>query len=320
MKKLVIFLIPLIVSIPAFAKEKSSFTENFSLVKDPGSNNRGFFNFKISFPSSYLFFNENKRHSRQYQAFQKFRFHQYSERTPLSRIATVEDGRQNWGDMYNLIYGQQENISSEEESESLALGYLKRFAEKSKKSRKTGGPIALVIGGISLAGGVALLSSKDVSIGKIFAGLQLVLAGVVGVVGGTLGLAIPTGPERKFNKVLKISDLAQRERASHEALSLLAARGRRNRILGGIFSAAGSAFFLVLLPNESLKYPLRTYFYSYAAAGAALAVICFVVKSPGERAFEDYLKERKREQRKELEFRLGIMPHGGVKIGFVYYF
>lgn len=324
LKKLVIFLIPLIVSIPAFAKEKSSFTENFSLVKDLGSNNRGFSNFKISFPSSYLFFNENKRHSRQYQAFQKFRFHQYSERTPLSRIATVEDGRQNWGDMYNLIYGQQENISSEEESESLALGYLKRFAERSKKSRKTGGPIQLVIGGISLAGGAALLSSEDVSIGKGFAGLQLVLAGAGAIVGGTLVLAIPSGPEREFNKVLKISDLAQRERASHEALSLLAARGRRGRILGGIFSAAlsvGSVVIVVVAEESKEKsVGIREYFYAYAAAGAALAVLSVVVKSAEERTFEDYLKERKREQRKELEFRLGIMPHGGVKIGLVYSF
>ena len=320
MKKLVIFLIPFIVSISAYALDESLVTENFSLVKDPGSNNRGFFNFKISFPSSYLFFNENKGHSRQYQAFQKFRFHQYSERTPLSRIATAGEGRQNWGDLDNLRYGQQENIKSEEESESLAFGYLKRFAERNKKSRKTGGTIALVAGPILFGIGYALLSLEDVSFGKSLAGLHLVSAGAGAVVGGTLVSIIPSSAERKFNNVLKISDTFQRERASHEALSLLAARGRRNRILGGIFNAAGSVFFLVLLPNESLEYPLRTYFYAYAAGGAALAVISFVVKSPGERTFEDYLKERKREQRKELEFRLGIMPHGGVKIGFVYSF
>lgn len=164
MKKLIIFLIPLIVSIPAFAKEKSSFTENFSLIKDPGSNNRGFFNFKVSFPSSYLFFNENKRHSRQYQAFQKFRFHQYSERTPLSRIATVEDGRQNWGDMYNLIYGQQENISSEEESESLAEFYLKRTAQRNKKDRKIMGTI-VIVGGVGLVVLGASLTSEDDPLG-----------------------------------------------------------------------------------------------------------------------------------------------------------
>jgi hypothetical protein len=331
MKKLVIFLIPFIVSISAYALDESLVTENFSLVKDPGSNNRGFFNFKISFPSSYLFFNENKRHSRQYQAFQKFRFHQYSERTPLSRIATVEDGRQNWGDMYNLIYGQQENISSEEESESLAFGYLKRFAERNKKRRKKGWYAGLIGGGISSALGAAVISSVkeedsfQKGLFKYFTGIGLVAAGVGTVVGGILVSVIPSRAERKLKDVLSISDLAQRERASHEALSLLAARGRRGRILGGIFSAAlsvGSVAIVVYAhAEESEKKPaLIEYFYACAAGGAALAVLAFVVKSPGERTFEDYLKERKREQRKELGLRLGITPYGGVKIGLVYSF
>jgi hypothetical protein len=41
-------------------------------------------------------------------------------------------------------------------------------------------------------------------------------------------------------------------------------------------------------------------------------------KSRAERAFQNYLKER--ELQNKLEFRLGVMPYGEVKIGFVYSF
>lgn len=308
LKKLVIFLIPLIVSIPAFAKEKSSFTENFSLVKDLGSNNRGFFNFKISFPSSYLFFNENKRHSRQYQAFQKFRFHQYSERTPLSRIATVEDERQNWGDMYNLIYGQQENISSEEESEYLAEFYLKRLAERSKKSRKIAGSVALAVGGGSIVLG-ALMPSKTILLWPFYPRAIFIISGAASVGAGILALSITSRAEREFKKVISISDPAQRERASHEALSSLAARAKKGRIImSAVFAGVGASLTLI---TGSLG---PAVFFG----GFTVPVLLF--KSREERAFQDYLKERESKQRKELALHVGIMPYGGVKIGLVYSF
>ncbi len=308
MKKLVIFLIPLIVSIPAFAKEKSSFTENFSLVKDPGSNNRGFFNFKVSFPSSYLFFNENKRHSRQYQAFQKFRFHQYSERTPLSRIATVEDGRQNWGDMYNLIYGQQENISSEEESESLAEFYLKRTAQRDKKDRKIFGTIGIV-GGVGFVVLGASPTSEDDLLGLKEVRYFCIITGAASVGGGILALAIPSPAERELKKVISISDRAQRERASHEALSSLAARGKKGRIIISAVSAGVGAY----LTLRSGRLGPAIFFGGFTASNLLL-------KTRAERAFQDYLKERESKQRKELALHVGIMPYGGVKIGFVYSF
>lgn len=308
MKKLVIFLIPLIVSIPAFAKEKSSFTENFSLVKNPGSNNRGFFNFKISFPSSYLFFNENKRHSRQYQAFEKFRFHQYSERTPLSRITTAEDGRQNWGDMCNLIYGQQENISSEEESEYLAEFYLKRLAERSKKSRKIVGSIALAVGGGSIVLG-ALMPSEIIIFPYRITRAIVIIYGAASVGAGILALAIPSPAERELKKVISISDRAQRERASHEALSSLAARAKKGRIIvSAVFAGVGASLTLI---TGSLG---PAVFFG----GFTVPVLLF--KSRAERAFQDYLKEKESKQQKELALHVGITPYGGVKIGFMYSF
>ena len=288
MKKLVIFLIPLIVSISAYAKEKSSFTEDFSLVKYSGDNIRKVFEIDI-----------------------------FSERTALSRIATVENRNQKRGNRYNLIYELQENISSEEESESLAEFYLKRTAERSKKRRKTGGTIGIVVGGGLIAWGASLTSKEpeggawDVDISPVF-GYFSIIMGAGCVVGGALALAVPSRAERELKKVISISDLVQRERASHEALSLFASRGRRNRILLGILSASSSVAFLVQA-EESLEY-------IDAATWGALAVYSFFVKSPEEKVFQDYLKEREGEQRKELALRVGIMPYGGVKISFAFSF
>jgi hypothetical protein len=314
MKKLVVFLFIIIFSISAFAQDGSLFTENFSLIKDPGANNLGFFNFKISFPSNYLFFNENRRQSRQHQTFQIFSFHQYSERTSLLRIATVEDGRQNWGDRRSLIYGQMENINSEEGSESLAEGYLRRLAEGSKKSRKTWGTLWLIGGGVYLGLGVALLSSADEDDGwggffKGVFGTMAIASGTVMAGVGSYKLAIPSGAERELDDVLNISDPGHRERASREALSLLAARGRRSRIFWGILWAGVSAY--ALASNETGSLQSAAYF-------GGLAAYNFMRKSRAERTLQSYLKER--ELQNKLEFRLGILPYGGVKIGFVYSF
>lgn len=313
MKKLVIFLILFIFSMPAFAQGESSFTENFSLIKDSGADNHGFFDSNILCPENYLFFTENRRYSRLHRAFQVFSSLQFLDRALLSRIATVGDGKQRWGDIYNFIYGKQQDMSSEEKSESLAEGYLKRLAQRSKKSRKTGGYIGLIGGGISLALGAALLSSAEEeggweSFGKGLAGLMLVSAGVGGVVGGSLALAIPSGAERELEDVLSISDPGHRERASYEALSSLSARGRRRRIFWGILCAGFSAVALFSDEGSSL----------IAAEYGGLAVYNFMRKSRAERAFQNYMKEK--EFHNKLEFRLGIMPYGGVKVGFVYSF
>jgi hypothetical protein len=139
--------------------------------------------------------------------------------------------------------------------------------------------------------------------------------------GGIYTLAVPSRAERELDDVRSISDRAQRERASHVALSLLAARGRRNRILNGIISAAVSIVSTVYLIQA--EEPEQNSFDSKLTTGileAAYAVYSFVVKSPAERAFNDYLRERKREQRKDLGLCVGIGPYGGVKIGFVYSF
>jgi len=313
MKKPAIFLILSIFSISAFAQDKSLFAENFSLIKDSGSNDRGFLSLKNLFPANYLFFTQNKKYPRKHQTFQIFSYLQFSDRAPLSRIATVEGGRQNWGDMYNLIYGQQEYINSEEESESLAEGYLKRLARRSNESRKIWGTIWLVGGGAFMASGVVALSSANDEDwwGGFWTGLYGTMALTSGAIMAGVGiskLAIKSGAERELEDVLSISDPGHRERASHEALSSLAARGRRGRILWGILWSVFSVYALSGEEGGSL----------IAAYYGGFALYNFMRKSRAERAFQSYLKEK--ELRNRLKFRLGIMPNGGVKVGFVYSF
>ena len=313
MKKLVIFLILFIFSMPAFAQDESSFTENFSLKRDSGANSDTFFNLNILCPDNHLFFTINKRDSRQHRAFQVFRFLRFSDLTPLSNIAAVEGGRQNWGDRYNLLYGQQEYINPEKKSESLAEGYLKRLAERSKRSRRTWGTIWVIGGGVYLASGVALLSSADEDDwwGGFFSDLLGTMAIASGAVMAGVGIykfAIPSGAERELDDVLSISDPGHRERASHVVLSSLAARGRRGRILWGILCAGFSAFALFSEEGSSL----------IAAEYGGFAVYNLMRKSRAERAFQSYLKEK--EFQNKLEFHLGVLPYGGVKIGFMYSF
>ncbi len=90
MKKLVIFLILFIVSIPAFAQDKSLFIENFSLIKHSRDNIQSFFNLDTASPVNHLFYKEEEGHSKQYQIFQIPKFHQFSELSYFSRESIIE--------------------------------------------------------------------------------------------------------------------------------------------------------------------------------------------------------------------------------------
>jgi hypothetical protein len=280
MKKLAIFLILFIFSISAFAQDKSLYAENFSLIKHSRAINRIFFKPEISLP--------------------------------VFGVATTGKRIQNWTDLYNLRIGQQEDMSSEEES--LALGYLKRLERRTKAGRKTWGTVWLVGGGAFMVIGFGALSSADdvggwEGFGRALGGAIAMTSGAVMSGIGIYRLAIRSGAEKELEDVLSISDPGHRERASSEALSSLAARGRRGRILWGIL---WSVYFLSALISEEEGGSLVAAYYG------GFALYNFMRKSRAERAFQNYLKEKEFQNR--LEFRLGIMPHGGVKVGFVYSF
>lgn len=279
MKKLGILLILLIVSTSIFAQDKPLFADNFSLVKHSGNNNHRVFEIDI-----------------------------FSERTYLKGVNAFENRKQNWWNNSNIRSGPQQHLSSEKESVSLAEFYLKRLAEGSKKRREIWGIIGLIAGGGLIALGAPLTEESGEWDLSPLLGYPLVITGAACVVTGALVLSVPSPAERKLKKVLSISDPAQREKASHEALSLFAARSRKNRKLAGILLATMAVFNATLVFGESPETAITAF------PWAALAVYSFVVKSPEEKVFQDYLTEREGEQRKELALRVGIMPYGGVKI------
>ncbi len=278
MKKIVIILFFFIVSISVFAQDTSLFIRNFSLTKYSKANNHSLFNPDNSFPFNHLFYSGKKGHSK------------------------------------------KKNISSEEKSDSLAEGYLRRFAESSKKSRIKRSAVGFIGGGICLGIGAAVISSADEKsgwwegFGAGLGGAMLMVAGTAGVVYGALSLAIPSGAEREHKDVLKISDSAQRERASHEALSSLAARAKKWRIIEGAAFAVSTVYFLI--KSKESSYFQDSYY--FPAIDAGLAVSLLLTKTQAERTYQNYLKEK--EYRKELELRIGIMPYGGVKIDLAFSF
>lgn len=205
------------------------------------------------------------------------------------------------------------SISVFAQDTSLAEGYLRRLGESSKKSRKNSSTVGFIGGGICLGIGAAVISAADEkdgldSFGEGFAGAMLMAVGVVGVVGGAVILAIPSPAERKLKKVIRISDPAQRERASHEALSSLATSAKIWRI---VTSAVFAVSAVSSLTEENGS------FFSAAAIGS-LAAATLLTKTRAERTYQNYLKEK--EYGKKLALRISIMPYGGVKIDLAFSF
>ena len=291
-----------------FAQDESSFTENFSLSTRSGIYGI-FWSPRTSLAASNSFYIEKETYPKLNLAHQIPGTRQFFERThPLRNATSKMEGRYG-GEIYNYKYGLQKEQRSEVTSPSLAEVYLKQLATKSKTSRKKGGNLMLVGGELLTFAGVIALSEKEegwFDFSKMFGTAYLIMGGI-GVGSGILYLTIPSGAERKLEKVQSISDLKRRERMCHNILSGLAKTGRRNRIVTGIISSAFATYIFA----RSLKQESKDYF--GAALCGALAVRDFIRKNPAEKAYRDYLKESK--QRKELALSIGIGPHGGVKLG-----
>jgi hypothetical protein len=95
MKKLIIFLILLIVSIPAFAQDKSFLPDNFSLIKHSRDSIPGFFNLDIESAFNHHFDYEKKSYSKQFQIFQIPKLRQFSELIYFSEDGVIQNKKQN---------------------------------------------------------------------------------------------------------------------------------------------------------------------------------------------------------------------------------
>ncbi len=303
MKKNLCYFLLLVFSTSVFSQDNSLLEENFSLTKYSRKSNIYFFIPHPASPVNNLFQPEENYNSDQYKIFQMHRFQQFSERPFPIEAYFFKNKKQKWGYKYSPKYGQVQDIVSEEKSESLAEGYLKRLAERKKRSRKTWGAAGLIGGGLFIGLGAAAMSSAEEAsgwegFGAALAGVMFITTGTACVVVGALSFALPSGAEREYKDIERISDLAQRERACREALSLLASRGKRRRIFSGALIAVFSAIILFGEETDS---------YLSAATYGALAVYELTRKTAAERAYQNYLKEIEHQRRiKKLN---GIEQH-----------
>lgn len=194
---------------------------------------------------------------------------------------------------------------------SLAERYLARLAASSRHGRH-------VTGGVGLAGGAALVAVGAVGLaledeedplylGRFFGAVALG-TGSVSVVAGAFALAVPSGAERAYKKVLPLQDRLEREAACADALARLARGGRSKRMIaGGLAGAAGIALTIAAATDEEggTIGPLLTY--------GALSAYFFMVKSRAERTYKAYLEQSRMSPRPQLV--LGVGPRGGVRVG-----
>jgi len=293
MKKIFFCLLLLIFPVSVFSQDKSLLTENFSLVKHSENNNLNFFIPYTILSVKNLFQTEEKCLADPCKILQTPRFQQFSERPFPIEAAFLKNKKQKWGYEYSPQYGQVQDIVSEEISESLAEGYLKRLAERKKRSRKAWGATGLIGGGLFIGLGAAAMASAEEEsgwegFGAALAGAMFITTGAACAVVGALSFALPSGAEREYKDIERISDHAQRERACREALSLLASRGKKRRIFSGASIAVFSA--IILFGEE-------TDGYLSAATYGACAVYEFTRKTAAERAYQNYLKESELQRR-----------------------
>ena len=231
------------------------------------------------------------------------------------KLANSNCGIQNWVGLPYLGYRQQKYISSMGSPESLAEDYLKRLAEdleKHKLRREVYGYTGMLGGAALAVFGVALSRYGDIepSIG----GPLITIIGGLAFGTGIVQKVSANHAERELNKVLSISDPAQRESAAQQALASLATKGLVGRILTSALSATSCVLFLIGKEKEytdGFREKRTMSQYIFGALFAAGTVYSIAKKSPEEKAFHNYLKEKR--QRKELEVRLGTGPYGGIR-------
>lgn len=196
-------------------------------------------------------------------------------------------------------------------SPSLAEIYLRRLAVQSEERRKKKGYLSLAGGGILTFIGILLYTKEPegwLDFSQGFGAFFLICGGLAAGT-GILYASIPSGAEREFKKLQNISDSEQRERMCGDALSSLAAKARRGRIVMGILSSALGAYILA----RSLREEEPGSSWTPAALLGALALRDFLRKSPSEKAYRDYLEENQRQ--KKLSFGIGLGRRGGMRMG-----
>jgi len=202
-------------------------------------------------------------------------------------------------------------------SDSLSiLPELRQVAESYKGYRKVGGVLGLLTGtGLVILGGIVYDEEAKI-------GASVMVAGLITGVAAIWRLETPFDAEQKYIEILHITDSAQREQTGLAALRTVADHERESRILGGILSAAWSAYYFIAQPYKEYEYGFvrrdglwlvvstkNSHWNNYVGAvwGIAALYDFFDYKGPAERALQRHLEKVERGQR--IGLRVGINPH-----------
>jgi len=189
---------------------------------------------------------------------------------------------------------------------SIAERYLFDLAQASKRARSKGyilmaAGAALTVGGLIIMGGV----EDEGGMGEFFeylGGITLVAGGLACVAAGGGALAIASGPERRYAVIRSISDPAEKERASREALTALSRSGKTKRyIMSGVLSALAVYSLVATSDPQSALIP------------GALVAVTLLTKSREERTYARFLAEEG-ERNEVIHLGLGLGPRGGFRL------
>jgi len=201
----------------------------------------------------------------------------------------------------NLQQGEQDRNQP-----SVAEQYLFRLAKKSKGRRMVRGGVYAVAGAALLANAISMLGQEDDWIIQYGGFLAVVTSGIP-LAGSLFSFGFQGRAERTCKQIQAIADRTQRERACEDALSRLAKKGRKGRMVWG-----GLLTFLTASMTASFQGGPPIDFILPASLGAG-ALYLFLVKSPAERTNRAYLEKRALKPSPTLVF--GLAPHGGFRLG-----
>ncbi|RPJ02994.1 MAG: hypothetical protein EHM31_02105 [Candidatus Aminicenantes bacterium] len=196
--------------------------------------------------------------------------------------------------------------TAEQGPTSRAERYLFDLALASKRARSKGYVLmgagaAMSAGGLIIMGGV----EDEDGVGGFFeylGGITLVAGGLACVAGGVGAVAIASGPEKRYAVIRSISDPAEKELASREALTDLSRSGKTKRyIMSGVFSALAVGALVTTSDPQSALIP------------GTLMAVTLLTKSREERTYARFLAQEGI-RTDEVNVGLGLGPRGGFRL------
>lgn len=196
---------------------------------------------------------------------------------------------------------------------------LEGLADESRFQRQLSGGLTVAGGGaLMLVGFATRPDEDDYTFESDYKAAEdtsnfLVIGGAILTGAGVLQLAIPSAPERSWNRVERIDDAQRRNDRAYSELSQLANNARTGRLLGGGFSLGLSAYYFLATPEDD---SLDNYYLYNGLIFGALGASQLLVKSPAERTFDRLESDRQTASSgPDINFGIALNRSGGAGLG-----